>query len=120
MLSAFSSSTVRSQQVDAFLGIGTARAGSSGRSINTFGDGTLYATPALGGVFENLGLNVFVGKQVGIGWTASWRAAHDYAGLPYRPAFPTFDAIFPPAKLRPRLLAHDFSPRIALPRVHSP
>ncbi len=58
VLSAISPTTVRAQQVDPFLGIGTARAGSSGRSIDTFGDGTLYATPALGGVFEDFDLNV--------------------------------------------------------------
>jgi hypothetical protein len=118
VLAAFSSPTVRAQQVDAFLGIGTARAGSSGQSINTFGDGTLYATPALGGVFENLGLNVFVSKQVGFGWTASWRAAHDYAGLQYRPAFHTFDAIFQPAKLRTRRYVPEFRAGIGFASVH--
>lgn len=118
VLSAFSPSTVRAQQVDVFLGIGTARASSSGRSIDTFGDGTLYATPALSGVFEDFGLNVLVGKQLGFGWTASWRAAHDYAGLPYRPAFHTFDAIFQPARLRTRRYAPEFRAGIGFASVH--
>ena len=118
VLSAFSPSTVRAQQVDAFLGIGTARAGSSGRSIDTFGDGTLYSTPALGGVFEDFGLNVFVGKQVGFGWTASWRAAHDYAGLQYRPALHTFDVIYQPARLRTRRYAPEFRAGIGFASVH--
>jgi hypothetical protein len=118
ILSAFSHSTVQAQQVDAFLGIGTARAGSSGQSLNTFGDGTLYATPALSGVFEDFGVDVFVGKQIGIGWTASWRAAHDYAGLQYRPAFHSFDAIFLPAKLRTRRYAPEFRAGIGFASVH--
>jgi hypothetical protein len=118
VLIALSSSLARAQQVDAYLGIGTARAGSNGQSINTFGDGTLYATPALGGVFEDFGLNVFVHRQIGFGWTASWRAAHDYAGLQYRPAFHTFDAIFQPAKLRTRRSAPEFRAGIGFASVH--
>ena len=118
VLCAFSASTVRAQQVDAYLGLGTARTSSTGQSINTFGDGTLYATPAMGGVFENFGVNLFVNKQVGVGWTASWRAAHDYAGLQYRPAFHTFDAIFKPAKLRTKRSTPEFRAGIGFASIH--
>jgi hypothetical protein len=118
LVTLLSSLPARAQQVDAYLGIGTARAGSNGQSINTFGDGTLYPTPALGGVFEDFGLNVFVHRQIGFGWTASWRAAHDYAGLQYRPAFHTFDAIFQPAKLRTKRSATEFRAGVGFASVH--
>ena len=88
------------QQVDIFLGVGTARAGSNGQKIDTFGDGTLYSTPSLGGTFSDFGASVFIGPQFGASWTMTWRAAHDYAGLGYRPYFNTFDAVFQPTKLR--------------------
>lgn len=110
--------TVRAQQVDAYLGLGTARTSSTGQRIDTFGDGTLYATPAMGGVFENFGFNLFVNRQVGVGWTAAWRAAHDYAGLQYRAAFHTFDAIFQPAKLRTKRSATEFRAGIGFASVH--
>ena len=118
VLCAFSASMVRAQQVDAYLGLGTARTSSTGQSINTFGDGILYATPAMGGAFENFGVNVFVNRQVGVGWTASWRAAHDYAGLQYRPAFHTFDAIFQPAKLRTKRSTPEFRAGIGFASIH--
>jgi len=113
-----SASPVRAQQVDGFLGLGTARDASTGQRINTFGDGTLNSTPALGGIFTDFGLSVFVNKQVGVGWTAAWRATHDYAGLQYRPAFHTFDAIFQPAKLRTKRFAVELRAGIGLVSVH--
>ena len=118
LYAALSARTLRVQQVDAFLGLGTARASSTGQSINTFGDGTLYDTPAMGGVFSDFGLSLFVNKQVGFGWTASWRAAHDYAGLQYHPTFHTFDAIFQPARLRTKRSAPEFRGGIGLASIH--
>jgi hypothetical protein len=53
-------------------------------------------------------IGVFVNNQVGIGWTASWRPAHDYAGLPYRPSFNTFDAIYRPLRLRTKRFWPEF------------
>jgi hypothetical protein len=91
---------VKAQQVDLFLGLSTARDGSNGKQIDTFGDGTLYNTPSMGGIFSEFGAAVFPKPQLGFGWTISWKAAHDYAGLLYHPSFNTFDAIFQPAKLR--------------------
>jgi hypothetical protein len=114
----FSASMVRAQQVDAYLGAGTARASSAGHSINTFGDGTLYNTPAMGGVFTDFGLNLFLNHQLGVGWTVSWRTAHDYAGLQYRPSFNTFDAVFQPEKLRIKRSAPEFRGGIGLASVH--
>ncbi len=72
----------------------------------------------MGGVFTEFGLSLFVNKQVGVGWTVSWRSAHDYAGLQYRPAFNTFDGIFQPARLRTRRFAPEFRAGIGLASVH--
>ena len=91
---------LRAQQVDLFLGFGTARASSSGRSIDTFGDGALYSTPSMRGVFTDFGATVFFNRQLGVGWTSAWRAAHDYAGLQYHQTFHTLDAVFQPSKFR--------------------
>ena len=115
---AFSPVSVRAQQVDLFLGAGTARASSNAQSIETFSDGTPYDTPAMGGVFTNFGASVFLGRQLGIGWTAAWRAGHDYAGLQYHPAFHTFDAIFQPARLHTKPFAPEFRAGIGLASIH--
>jgi hypothetical protein len=104
--------------VDGFIGIGTDRDSSNGRSIDTFGDGTLHNTPALGGVSTEYGASVFINKQVGVGWTLSFRAAHDYAGLQYRPSFNTFDGIFQPTELRTRRSMPEFRAGIGLASVH--
>jgi hypothetical protein len=55
------------QEVDAYAGLGTARASSNGQQIDTFGDNTLHATPAMGGTFLDFGINVFFNKQWGAG-----------------------------------------------------
>jgi len=102
-----SATVLHAQQVDLFLGIGTARASSNGQSINTFGDGTLYDTPALNGVFTDFGGAIFLNKQFGVGFTGSWRAAKDYAGLQYRPSFYVFDAVFQPGRLRAERIVPD-------------
>ena len=83
------------QEVAAYLGLGIAHDGSSGKQVDTFGDGTLYHTPSLGGPFANLGASVFFGKHVGAGAEIAWRPAQgDYAGIKYRPSFYSFDAIY--------------------------
>jgi hypothetical protein len=115
---AFSASAVRAQQVDAYIGAGTARASSNGQRIDTFGDGTLYPTAAMDGVFTDFGISVFFKPQVGVGWTVSWRPGHDYAGLQYRPSLNTFDAILQPAKLRTKRLFPEFRAGIGLASVH--
>jgi hypothetical protein len=114
----FGGSALRAQQVDVYLGLGTVRADSTGQSIDTFGDGNLYSTPALGGVFTDVGASVFFNRQFGVGWTLSWRAAHDYAGLQYRPQFNTFDGIFQPAGLRMKRAVPEFRAGIGFASVH--
>jgi hypothetical protein len=114
----FSAATLRAQQVDLSLGFGTARADSNGQSINTFGDGTLYSTPSLGGVFTDFGASVFFTRQLGVGFTGSWRSTHDYAGLLYRPSFYTFDTVFQPIRLRAKQAAPEFRAGIGFASVH--
>jgi hypothetical protein len=87
------------QEVNAYLGFGSAHDSSSDLQINTFGDGTLYKTPTLGGLFMTFGATVFINKHVGVGAELSWKASQgDYAGLKYRPLFYSFDSIFRPAR----------------------
>jgi len=83
-----------------YFGFGSARDSSSGQKINTFDDGTLYGTPKMGGLFTNVGVDVFITRHLGVGFERSWRTAEgDYAGLKYRPSFYHLDAIFQPAKI---------------------
>jgi hypothetical protein len=46
-------SPLRAQEVDAYLGFGTARDGSTGRSFSTQGDQTLRPAPSMGGIFPD-------------------------------------------------------------------
>ena len=85
----------RAQEVAAYLGFGGAYDGSNGAQIETFGDGTLYKTPSLGGVFGHLGAAAFITKHVGVGAELAWKASQSsYAGIDYRPTLYSFDAIF--------------------------
>jgi hypothetical protein len=102
----FTSLMARAQEVDAFVGLGSAHASSNGQQINTFGDGNLYPTSGIGGTFTDFGANVFFGKQFGVGWNGAWKfTSTDYAGLQYRISLHTFDGIYEPAHLRTRHLA---------------
>lgn len=110
-------SPLRTQQVDAYFGVGTARDGSNGHSYDTQGTGTLYPAPAMGGTFLDFGINVFLTKKLGVGWTASWRGNQDYAAVQYRPAFHTFDAVFQPTRLRTKRLASEIRAGIGVARI---
>ena len=110
---------VRAQEVDAYIGLGTAHASSNGQQLDTFGDKTLHATRGLGGVFTDFGVNFFFNKQVGVGWTAAWRwSSGDYAGLQYHSTFHTFDGIFQPARIRTKHFAPELRAGIGLTSVH--
>jgi len=90
---------VRAQEVAAYVGFGSAYDSSNGRQIDTFGDGNLYKTPAMGGFFTSLGAGVFFTKHVGVGAELSWRNKEgDYAGLLYRPSLASFDGILRPTR----------------------
>jgi len=114
-----STQAARAQQVNLYVGFGSAHDSSSGQQINTFGDKTLYGTPEMGGLFTNFGVNVFITKQIGVGFERSWRTAQgDYAGLQYRPSFYHFDAIFQPAKLASKRFSPEFRAGIGGASLH--
>jgi hypothetical protein len=118
ILSAGCLSPLRTQQVDVYLGFGTARDSSNGQSFNTQGSGKLYPAPSMGGVFPDFGISVFLKGNLGVGWTASWRGSHDYAGLQYRAAFHTFDAIYQPARLRIKRSEPELRAGLGLASIH--
>jgi hypothetical protein len=85
------------QSANVYFALGTATDSSSNRLIDTFGDGVLYRTPDMNGVFPKLGATLMLTPHLGFGADVSWRAARaDYAGLLYRPSFYNFDAVWTP------------------------
>ncbi len=86
---------------DVFFGVGTASTSSSGQTLNTYGDGTLYGTPRLGGTFGKIGADIMITPHFGIGGETDLRFSQgDYAGLKYRPTFYDFNAIWAPTGRR--------------------
>lgn len=109
----------RAQEVDGYVGLGTARASSNGQQIDTFSDMTLHPTGRLGGTFTDWGFNVFFGKQFGLGWTGSWKwSSGDYAGLGYHANFQVFDGIYQPAKIRTKRFAPELRAGLGLMGLH--
>ena len=107
----------RAQQVDAYFGMGTAQAKSNGQPLDT-ADGPAKA-PRLTGPFADLGINVFLNRQFGVGWAASWRwSSGDYGDLKYDTTFQTFDAIFQPSALHTRRVAPEIRAGIGFDKVH--
>jgi hypothetical protein len=85
------------QSANVYVGLGTATNDSSGQQVDTFGDGTLYTTPKLDGLFPKIGASLMLKPHFGVGADVTWRASRaDYAGLLYRPTFYNFDAIYTP------------------------
>jgi hypothetical protein len=96
--------------LDVHIGVSGANAKSTGLSVDTFGDGNLYTTPSLDGVFMNLGAGVMLSPHFGFGGEFSFKPAKsDYAGLNYRPMFYDFNGIVNPAphskRVRPEIQA---------------
>jgi hypothetical protein len=108
----------RAQEVDAYVGVGGAHDSSTGARTDTFGDGTLYRTPKLGGFFSTIGGSVFVTKQIGLGAELSWRLQSDYAGVQYRPSFYSFDGIFRPSRVSTKRFAPEFRLGLGGVRIH--
>ena len=96
----FSNQFARAQaNVDAFLGVGTARVGSNGQSIDTFGTGNPFNAPSLGGAFGKVGADIMLTPHFGIGGESDFRFSQSaYAGLNYRPVFYDFNAIYTPTR----------------------
>ena len=89
------------QGVNVYFGVGTAIDSSSNQQIDTFGTGSPFTTPKLGGAFPDIGASVMFTKHFGVGADVSWRASHGaYAGLLYRPVFYNFDGIWQPVSTK--------------------
>jgi hypothetical protein len=100
---------IRAQETDVFLGFGSAHVGSNHQRVDTFGDGVLYPTKGIGGLFADFGANILFGKHLGAGFDASWRGAQaTYTGLKYRPLFYSFDAIVQPGRVSSRKFVPEF------------
>ncbi len=83
--------------VDAFFGVGTASAPSSKKLSDTYGDGTLYGAPRLGGTFGKAGADFLFSPHFGINGETDFRFSQgSYAGLTYRPTFYDFNAVWLP------------------------
>jgi Outer membrane protein beta-barrel domain len=73
--------------------------------IDTFGDGTLFNTPDLNGVFLNFGAGAMLTPRFGFGGEFSLKPGKsDYAGLQYRPIFYDFNAIVHPLTSSKRIV----------------
>jgi hypothetical protein len=95
---------------DVYFGLGTATDKSTGQVFNTFGDGNLYSTPKMTGLFGSFGADYMFRPSLGVGGEYSARFAQgSYAGLNYRPKFYDFNAIWIPIpnskKVTPELQA---------------
>ena len=86
----------KAQSASVYFGLGTARDSSNGQPIDTFGDGTLFSTPRMGGLFETIGGDVMFKPSFGVGFETSFQSQRNYAGLNYRPLFYDVNAIYAP------------------------
>jgi hypothetical protein len=84
-------------QGNIYFGVGTATDSSSNQQIDTFGTGSPYTTPKLGGLFLDAGGGLMVTPHWGVGADLSWRTTQAaYAGLQYRPLFYDLNGIWQP------------------------
>jgi hypothetical protein len=105
MLAGTMVASAQAPPVSVYFGLGTATDSSSGQQINTFGDGNLYNTPKITGLFGNLGGNVMITPHYGFGGEFSWRTSQgDYAGLKYRPLLYDFNGIWQPLGNKKRVV----------------
>jgi hypothetical protein len=88
-------------QLNAYFGLGTAMNSSSNQQIDTFGTGSPYTTPRMGGLFGDVGASWMLTKKYGVGGDFSWRTTQGaYTGLNYRPLFYNFDGIYQPGQTK--------------------
>ena len=57
----------KAQNASVYFGLGTAVDSSTGQPIDTFGDGTLFNTPKMGGLFETIGGDFMFRPHLGVG-----------------------------------------------------
>lgn len=92
-----SATYVHAQGLDVFFGAGTAVDSSSGQQIDTFGTGSPYTTPRLGGTFGKAGVDYFFKPQFGVNAETDFRFTQGaYAGLKFRPTFYDFNFVWKP------------------------
>jgi hypothetical protein len=95
--------------VSVFFGLGTATDSAAKQPIDTFGNGTLYNPPSMGGLFGKIGGDLMITPHIGFGAQYSFRFTQaDYAGLTYRPSFYDVNAIFQPTFGRNRRVVPEF------------
>jgi hypothetical protein len=95
----------RAQSVDAYVGLGTAMDSSNQQATNTFGDGTIYYPPRMGGLFMIYGGDFMFTPHFGVGAESSFRTSQgSYAGLTYRPTFYDFNGIWHPLSATRRIV----------------
>ena len=91
--------------LDAYFGVGTATANSSGTATDTFGNGNIFFTPKMGGAFGKAGADLMLTPHFGIGGEADFRFKQGaYAGLNYRPIFYDVNAIWHPITRAKRVI----------------
>ena len=89
------------QNVNAYIGVGTAMDSSNNTQIDTFGTGNPFTTPSLTGAYMDIGASAMFTKHVGVGADINWRASRgNYAGLLYRPMFYNFDGVWTPVSTK--------------------
>jgi hypothetical protein len=94
----------KAQDASVYFGLGTATDSSNGQAINTFGNGTLFNTPKMGGLFETFGGDVMFRPHLGVGFETTFRTQSNYAGLNYRPLLYDFNAIYEPVSNSQRIV----------------
>jgi len=100
----------KAQTGEVYFDVGTATDKSTGQQIDTFGDGNLFSTPKMTGLFGGFGAAYMIKPTIGVGFEYFSRFAQgSYAGLNYRPRFYDFNAVWMPtpktAKVVPVLQA---------------
>jgi hypothetical protein len=101
MIAAIPGAFAQGGPVNVYFGLGTATDSSSNQQIDTFGTGSPYTTPKMGGLFGDVGASFMFAKHYGVGADLDWRTTQAaYAGLNYRPYFYNFDAIVQPGKTK--------------------
>jgi hypothetical protein len=97
--SLFSPSMALAQNASAYVGVSTITDSSSDQQIDTFGTGSPFTTPKMGGLFGDVGGNFMINKNFGVGAEMNWRFSQAaYAGLNYRPLFYDFNGIWQPMR----------------------
>jgi hypothetical protein len=86
----------KAQNATVYFGLGTARDSSNGQLVDTFGDGNLFSTPRMAGLFETIGGDFMFRPHLGVGFETSFQSQRNYSGLNYRPLFYDFNAIYEP------------------------